>query len=175
MKFKTLPILRIYRWFLIIIFLSPIVLAILLAKQLLEEFTFDNASLFTFYSIASVIGCVTFYTGFSEKLFAEIYIHDDQIRWKCILHRDIVIHMDDCINIGLEFEKSYYPLDYPYIYFVTYTYSAEISDEYGKIKSHDGLIKFRYTKKLAEYVIKNFYDKTTFALCDYYRKTGETD
>lgn len=171
MKFKTLPIVRYYAGSLIIFlyFVLPSIffLFMIFSDHIPQEIKTELIAIIGVFLFLSI--CLI-QIGFWEKCFSYVIIKDDIIKWCCPLRKSIAITLNDCKQIGLEFENAYVKGVYPYIYFVTFPYSQENSKYYGKVKCCSGLIKFRYTNKLAEYLINNYSQKTSYALCQYYRK-----
>lgn len=115
--------------------------------------------------------------AFWEKCFSYLIIRENFVVWKCPLRKSISVSCVNCYEIGLEYEDAYVKNIYPYIYFVSFPYSKENSKYYGKVKCKKGLIKFRYTNKLAKYVITNYPNKVSYSLSKYYRdhKKEKTD
>ena len=170
-KFKTLPIIRYYAggMMLTLFLLLPTFIAVLIFSHI------DMSAKGSIYGIIiacglPIAGSVLIHVAFWEKCFATIVITDDAIVWKCFLRKSIKILRDDCMYVGLEYETSPLPLEYPYIYFTSFNYPDKSQKGTVKIRCKNGLIKFRYTQELAEYIMDEFSKKTTYAFCAYYRE-----
>lgn len=170
MKFRQLPIIRYYiRYACIFAFVGlPMFLLIAFARSI-DPYEADDLLFMLFLSLLAIGMLLIFHFALFEKCFSYLIIEDEIVTWKCPLRKSISIPLADCKIIGLEYEDAYIKNEYAYIYFVTFPYSKENSKYYGKVKCKEGLIKFRYTSKLAEYMIKNYSDKTSYSLNKYYR------
>lgn len=173
-KFKTLPIIRFYvgGMMLILFLLLPVFVSILIF------FNIDMSAEESIYGIIiacsfPVMGATVIHIAFWEKCFAFVTISDKTIVWKCLFRRSIKILRSDCKHVGLEYETSAMPFEYPYIYFASFHYPDKNYKGPIKIKCKEGLIKFRCTPELVEYVMKEFSEKTTYVLCSYYRENKE--
>lgn len=169
MKFHTLPVVKYYAGTMafILLVLWPVGLFIWGWQE--YQVTGD-VRWFVLPGVLLLLCILLHQFSFWKKFYATLHISENEIVWKCPLRKSISISIEDCVQIGIEFEKTPAPLVYPYIYFVTYPYSKDTSKNYGKVKCRDGLIKFRYSNRIAKYVISKHNTKTSFALCDFYRK-----
>lgn len=170
MKFYPLSVIRYYIRYLCIFLFICLPLFIFISSAIsLYPYSIDKLLLVLFLFLLAVYMFLLFYFFFLEKCFSYLIIEEDMVTWKCPLRKSISIPFTDCKVIGLEYEDAYVKEVYAYIYFVTFPYSQENSKYYGKVKCKEGLIKFRYTNKLAKYVIANYSDKISYPLHKYYR------
>lgn len=170
MKFYPLSVIQYYiRYLCIFLFICLPLFMVTDAAFSRYPYSIDDLFLVIFLFLLAVYMFLTFYFFFLEKCFSYLIIEDSVVTWKCPFRKSISIPLADCKVIGLEYEDAFEKEVYAYIYFVTFPYSQESSKYYGKVKCKEGLIKYRYTNKLAKYVIANYSDKISYSLHKYYR------
>ena len=168
MKFHTIPIIRFYtKYQALILFIGlPLFLFFDTCMQPMPE----ALPLVIFCAVLLICESIIFYVALLEKCFAWISINEKGIIFHCPFRKRITISHDHCRYIGLVYETSPMPHEYPYIYFSSDAMPEEAKEGKVKIKSKENLIYLRYTDELASYVISEYSMKTTYSLCAYYRK-----
>ena len=170
MKFKTFALIRYWAapLFILMFIVFPQILFLFFLSS--DWSIGEKLPLLSFAGILMLGGIALFHFDYWERCYAYLVITPDAIIRKCIFRRSIVIPRTECKFVGLEFETTPLPNEYPYIYFTSLNYPDRDNPGPVKIKCKEGLIKLRYTNQLAEYVMKEFSQITTYDLCSYYRK-----
>lgn len=170
MKFHTLPIIRYYVTILVFLIFLILPSSFVTLGFVPSLFSAADRTTWIIFSVSLLILSLAFiHFAFWEKCFAYIVVTEKEIIWKCPFRKSISITRKDCLRVGLEYENTTLPIKYPYIFFTSTNYPREEDPFIGKIRCKPGIIKFRYTKPLADYVIKEFAPITNYALCSYHR------
>lgn len=171
MRFKTIPLIRYYAGIssIVIFFILPSIL--LLLSVFSTSIAAEDRLLFVIFTgVLFFASTVLLYTAHLEKCFACLTITDDMIILKCPFRKTVTIQRKECMCVGLVFEDTPIPFEYPYICFSSFPNTEQDNVGKGRIKSKDGWIVFRYTPELGEYVVKEFSKITSYSLCNYHRK-----
>lgn len=170
MKFHTYPAIRYYAGSLslLIFFIIPVYMFLETINN--KIYPLSEYIYLVIFAGVIAIGCIMlFYFALLEKCFAYIVISDNAISLKCPLRKTITIKRAECISVGLECETTPVPGEFAYIYFASIPYPSKAERKKVVARSRKGLIKFRYTPELGEYVVKEFAPITTYTLCSYQR------
>ena len=161
------PIRHFYRYGMIFVLVGlPLCLAASSNDWVIYE---DRSAVVITCILLSLAGAVLIHVGFWEKFFAVLILSENEVRWKCPLRKTITMKRAECITVGLECETTPVPGEFAYIYFASIPYPSKAERKKVVARSRNGLIKFRYTPELGEYVIKEFAPITTYTLCSYQR------
>ena len=152
MKFKPMPIIRIYiRWVVLAILVGTIAMCIIPFKLSYKEIGIMKYFYHIFFISMPCIWIYILHKELWEKIFATVYISSDKIIWRCPFRKTKCIATSKCY-IGGELEDSHIKAHYPYIYFSTKPYPSNMKHKIDKIPCSDEFIKYRYHIDIAEYV-----------------------
>ncbi len=115
-------------------------------------------------NIFSLFITIVYFKELHEKCFAKIKICESEIIWKCIFRKRRSILISDCKFIGVESERSFNGLDYPFIYFSAFHYPSDFIHKIDKLKISNEFIKFWYMSELSEYIISHLPKEKTGGL-----------
>ena len=177
MVFRTKPLLMIYRY--IYLFLFVCLPVILLISEILPEILLISESnsvqdIICLFVIAifcvglPIFEIILVHKNFWEKFFARLIVKDDCICWKCPFRKTIIIPIEQCNYIGVQLEESHNGLPYPNIYFAVRPYPSEYIGKINKVPCREGFVKFWYTEKLSNYICQKLSGDKTGGLL-YYR------
>ena len=165
MKFHTKPILCIYRYIFILVFVGLPLCLSGYTDFLVDE---DIWMYTVFCLFLAICGSVLINAVFWEKFFAVLTITAEEIRWTCPLRRQRVISISQCEEIGVYIENANNGIPSKQIYFSDSPNASIGSNGVMKVSNH--LIKFWYSDELCNYILKTFPEEKTFALCTYHQQ-----
>lgn len=151
--FHTKPLLRIYRYlFLLLFIILPLYLASLAfdATMVRRE---DVVIHILMCSGLAVIDCVLVHCFFWEKFFATLTFSDEQIIWKCPFRKTIKLAINECNYVGVQLEESHNGLPYPFVFFSVKPYPYAFRGKINKLPCKEEFIKFWYTEELSDFLV----------------------
>ena len=170
MKFKPMPFIRYFgRWYMLAMLLAGIAMQIIPFKLTYEEHGIFKYFAHIFFFALSGFYVYALHKELWDKFFATIYISAEEIVWKCPFRKTIHLPVDGCY-MGVELENSHNKLDYEYIYFSKTPYPREKAHRINEIPCSDSFVKYRFSPKLAEYILKTLPKEQTKPLDYFYCK-----
>jgi len=153
MTFRPNFILRLYRYFFLLIFIG---LPMYLASLVFDSSLVKQSDVTIHVSVCLILlicGVLLTHKFFWEKCFAKLIISNSEIIWKCLFRKTIIIPIDACNYIGVQQEESHNGLAYHYIYLSIEPYPIRYLGKINKISCKEGFIKFWYSNELANYLV----------------------
>lgn len=167
MKFATNKLLRVYRYFFLLILIGiPLYLTVLAYDRSLVK----EKDLVIHVCVClglTIVGCILIHKHFWEKFFATLTVSDSAIVWSCPFRKTIMLPLDKCNFIGVQMEESHNGLPYAFIYFSYKLYPSEYIGKINKLHCSEGFIKFWYSKELGDYLIKHLPGSKTGTILAY--------
>ncbi len=178
MKFHPKPIIRYcYRYvFVALYILFPIYIMFGMTFNIAMTKMEDRLTCFLVGAVLLIFGSTLTHIAFWEKFFATLEITEDKIIWKCPFRKTQSMSLDDCVVIGACREHVKNGIRSECIYISDIAMPTIDTDLRGGLKRSRHLIKYVYSDKLCDYLIRKVPDKRTRTLGAYRwrRKNRET-
>lgn len=169
MKFWPKPIIRYcYRYFFVVLFiLFPVYIMFGMTfngSMVREE---DRLAFFLMGLALFVLGALLMHFVFWESFFATLEITQDRVIWRCPLRKPQSMSLDDCVVIGACREHVNNGIPSECIYISDKEIAVMDSNLRGSMKRSPHLIKYAYSDRLCDYLIRKVPDKRTSSLSAY--------
>ena len=153
MTFYTKPILKVYRYMFLFVFIGlPLYLATLAFFDISMVKQEDVLPHLLTMLLLAIVGAVLTHF-FWEKFFAVLTVADGQIIWRCPFRKTLRLQIDQCDYIGVQREDAHNGLLYYFIYVSDRPYPQEYAGKINKVSCKEGFIKFWYSEELSAYLI----------------------
>lgn len=153
MTFSTKPLLKVYRYLFLLVFIGlPLYLATLAFDPSMVKQEDVLPHLISQLLLVGV-GMILTHFFFWEKFFAILTVADGEIIWRCPFRKTLRLQIDQCDYIGVQREDAHNGLLYYFIYMSDRPYPQEYAGKINKVSCKEGFIKFWYSEKLSEYLI----------------------
>ena len=169
MKFHPMPIMRYcYRYLFIALFiLFPIYIMFGMTFNPTMVSEEKRLGFFLLGLVLLIFGWVIIHVGFWEKFFATLEVTDDRVIWRCPFRKTQSMLLNDCLLIGACREHVNNGIPSECIYISDTKMPMLDAELRGSLKRSPHLIKYAYSDKLCDYLIRKIPDKRSSALSAY--------